>query len=139
MEVTDAQWYRMRHHFPEEGEKKSKPGPKPVATRKILEAVVWILKTGAQWHMLPQSFPNYKMVHRRFQRWCDSEVLRNIFKDLANEARERDVQGYDEAYIDGMFVPARLGGEEVGFGYKGKGTKIMAIVDREGLPMNTTK
>jgi len=26
------------------------------------------LNTGAQWHMLPQSFPNYKTVHRRFQR-----------------------------------------------------------------------
>ncbi|MEM6912169.1 MAG: transposase [Verrucomicrobiota bacterium] len=83
MEVTDAQWYRIRHHFPEEGEKRSKPGPKSVPACKILEAVMWILKTRAQWHMLPQSLPNYKTVHRRFQRWCDSEVLRSIFKDLA--------------------------------------------------------
>jgi transposase len=33
----------------------------------VLEAVLWILNTGAQWHMLPQSYPNYKTVHRRFQ------------------------------------------------------------------------
>ena len=31
------------------------------------EAVLWILNTGAQWHMLPQTYPNYKTVHRRFQ------------------------------------------------------------------------
>jgi len=42
----------------------------------VLEAVLWILNTGAQWHMLPQCYPNYKMVHRRFQQWCEREVLR---------------------------------------------------------------
>ncbi len=84
--------------------------------------------------MLPQSFPNYKTVHRRFQSWSKSKVLRNILCELANEAREMDAKNFDEAYIDGMFIPARMGGEEIGYGYKGKGTKIMAIVDREGLP-----
>lgn len=84
--------------------------------------------------MLPQSFPNYKTVHRRFQQWCTSDVLRNVLKDLANEARQKDADVYDEAYIDGTFIPARLAGEEMGFGYRGKGTKIMAIVDRKGLP-----
>jgi transposase len=32
----------------------------PIATRHVLEAVLWILNIGAQWHMLPQSYPNYK-------------------------------------------------------------------------------
>jgi len=26
--------------------------------------------TGEQWHMLPQSYPNYKTIHGRFQAWC---------------------------------------------------------------------
>jgi transposase len=51
----------------------------------VLEAVLWILDTGAQWHMLPQSYPNYKTVHRRFQTWCRDEVLRRVLTDVANE------------------------------------------------------
>ena len=134
MFLSDSQWNAIRNHFPEESDSPSKPGPKPTPARKILEAVIWILKTGAQWHMLPQSFPNYKTVHRRFQKWCASEVIRNILCDLANQAREQAGNDFDEAYIDAMFIPARMGGEEIGYGYKGKGTKIMAIVDRKGLP-----
>src|SRR5271165_6740184 len=70
--LSDSEWERIRRHFPEENIRK------PVPTRKILEAALWILNTGAQWHMLPQCYPNYKTVHRRFQAWCHSEVLRRV-------------------------------------------------------------
>ena len=45
--------------------------------------------TGAQWHMLPQSYPNYKTVHRRFQTWCCNEILRLVLTDVANELRDK--------------------------------------------------
>jgi hypothetical protein len=74
--LSDEQWERIRKHFPEEHIADDRPGRKPVPTRRVLEAVLWIFNTGAQWHMLPQSYPNYKTVHRRFQTWCSNEVLR---------------------------------------------------------------
>src|SRR2546429_9059343 len=52
--LTDEQWERIRMHFPEEHIPDGRPGRKPIPTRRILEAVLWILNTGAQWHMLPQ-------------------------------------------------------------------------------------
>ena len=58
----------------------------PIATRHVLEAVLWILNTGAQWHMLPQSYPNYKTVHRRFQTWCCNEILRRVFDGRCQRA-----------------------------------------------------
>jgi hypothetical protein len=85
--------------------------------------------------MLPQCYPNYKTVHRRFQTWCRSEVLRGILMDIANELRERGVLDEEECFIDATFVMAKGGGAEVGPTKRGKGMKIMAIVDRHGLPL----
>jgi transposase len=76
-------------HFPEEHIPDDRPGRKPVPTRRVLEALLWILNTGAQWHMLPQSYPNYKTVHRRFQTWCSNEVLRRVLTEVANELRTK--------------------------------------------------
>jgi transposase len=133
--LTDEQWERIRSHFPEEHIPDWRPGRKPVPTRRVFEAVLWILNTGAQWHMLPQSYPNYKTVHRRFQTWCRDEVLRRVLTDVANELRDHGVLDEEECFIDATFVMAKGGGAEVGTTKRGKGMKIMAIVDRHGLPL----
>jgi transposase len=138
LRLSDAQWERIREHFPEENIAADRPGRKPVPARQVLDAVLWILNTGAQWHMLPQYFPNYKTVHRRFQHWCDREVLRNILADLANELRERGEIDESECFIDATFASAKGGGAEIGNTRRGKGVKIMAIVDRHGLPLSVS-
>src|SRR6185312_6004217 len=108
--LHDSDWERIRHHFPEENISEGRPGRKPVPSRKILEATLWILNTGAQWHMLPQCYPNYKPVHRRFQTWCQSEVLRRVLTDIANELRARGVLDEEESFIDATFAMARWRG-----------------------------
>jgi transposase len=135
LRLRDEHWDRIREHFPEEHIPEDRPGRKPVPTRAVLEAVLWILNTGAQWHMLPQGYPNDKTVHRRFQQWCRSEVLRAVLTELANTLR--DEGGIDESacFIDATFASAQGGGEEIGPTKRGKGVKIMAIVDRHGLPL----
>jgi transposase len=50
LKLSDEQWERIREHFPEEHIPAERPGRKPIPARKVLEAVLWILNTGAQWH-----------------------------------------------------------------------------------------
>ena len=138
LRLSDAQWERIREHFPEENIPEGRPGRKPVPARSVLEAVLWILNTGAQWHMLPQCYPNYKTVHRRFQGWCAQQILREILKELANELRDRGAIDERESFIDATFASAKGGGAEIGNTRRGKGVKIMAIVDRHGLPLSVS-
>ena len=136
--LSDVQWERIREHFPEENIPDGRPGRKPVPARQILDAVLWILNTGAQWHMLPQCYPNYKTVHRRFQQWCQQEVLRAVLTDLANALREQGAIDERECFIDATFASAKGGGDKIGPTKRGKGVKIMAIVDRHGLPLSVS-
>jgi hypothetical protein len=88
--------------------------------------------------MLPQCYPNYKTVHRRFQTWCRTEILRQVLTDIANELRERGALDEEECFIDATFAMAKGGGAEIGPTRRGKGLKIMAIVDRHGLPLSVS-
>jgi transposase len=107
--LSDSEWERIRDHFPEENIPDGRRGRKPVPARQVLEAVLWILNTGPQWLMLPQCYPNYKTVHRRFQSWCHSELLRRILKDIANELRESGALDEEECFIAATCVMAKGG------------------------------
>ena len=135
LRLRDEQWDRIRDQFQEEHISPNRPGRKPNPPLKVLEAVLWILNTGAQWHMLPQCYPNYKTVHRRFQNWCRNDVLREVMTDLANTLRDEGGLDESECFIDATFSSAKGGGDEIGPTKRGKGVKIMAIVDRHGLPL----
>ncbi|MBO0732912.1 MAG: IS5 family transposase [Methylocapsa sp.] len=136
--LLDSEWERIRDHFREEHIPDAPPGRKPVLTRQVLEAVLWILNTGARWHMLPQCYPNYKTVHLRFQTWRRNEVLRRVLADIANELRDRGALDEEECFIDATFAMAKGDGAEIGPTKRGKGLKIMAIVDRHGLPLSVS-
>jgi hypothetical protein len=72
-------------------------------------------------------------VHRRFQTWCRNEILRQVWTDIANDLGERGALNEEECFIDATFAMAKGGGAEIGATKRGKGLKIMAIVDRHGL------
>ena len=126
LRLNDRHWDRIREHFPEENIAAGRAGRKPIPSRRVLEAVLWILNTGAQWHMLPQCYPNYKTVHRRFQQWCRNEVLREVMTDLANTLRDEGALDESECFIDATFASAKGGVNEIGPTKRGKGVDLHA-------------
>ena len=65
--LSDEQWERIRHHFPEELKPRGSRGHPPVPARDVFDSVLWIMHSGVPWHFLPQCYPNHKTVHRRYQ------------------------------------------------------------------------
>lgn len=110
MDLTDEQWEIVK--------KKLIPVPKRRAdgkgrprrdNRGVLNGILWILRTGAPWHDLPERYPSYQTCHRRFQEWVRSGVLKAILKALAEDLRSRGGLDLSECLIDGAFVLAKKG------------------------------
>jgi hypothetical protein len=68
----------------------------------------------------------------------EQEVLREILAQLANALRDQADIDERESFIDASFASAKGGGEQIGKTKRGKGVKILAIVDRHGLPLSVS-
>jgi len=66
----------------------------------MVEAMIWILRTGAPWRDLPTAFGPWKSVYTRFSRWSQRGTLAQLVEALS---RERDGEGY---LIDATIVRA---------------------------------
>lgn len=106
--LTEQQWLLVKPSLV-----KADPSPlmgRPrVPHRDILDGVLWILKTGAQWHELPERYPPYQTVHRRYQAWIKNGVLGEILRVLAQDMEKRGGISLEECFIDGTFSSAKRG------------------------------
>jgi transposase len=95
--LTEAQWARVKPLLPGPSNKGGRPRKRD---RSMVEAMLWILRTGAPWRDLPSAYGPWMSVYTRFSRWSASGVLAGLFEALS---RERDDEGY---LIDATIVRA---------------------------------
>jgi len=72
-------------------------------TQAVLNGILWVLGTGAQWRELPKKYPPYQTCHRRFQQWVWEDKL-GILRVLAEELHTRGKLEVEEAFIDASFT-----------------------------------
>ena len=75
-DMIDAVWERLRPHLPGGEGKRGRPAHD---NRRFIDAVCWILRTGAPWRDLPPDYGDWKNTHRRFCRWRDRGVWAGIW------------------------------------------------------------
>ena len=109
MELTNEQWNRIEPVISSLTPKKDPRGRRPRNPRDVLNAILWILRTGAPWKDLPHRYPPYQTCHRRFQQWVRQGVFQAIVKELAEDLYERGDIDIRETFIDGSFSPAKKG------------------------------
>jgi transposase len=76
-------------------------------TRAVLNGVLWILGSGAQWSEMPAKYPPYQTCHRRFQQRIREGKLVEALSLLAKHLHERGKLHLDEAFVDATFASAK--------------------------------
>jgi putative transposase len=85
-ELSDAQWERIAPLLPG---KAGDPGRTGSDNRLFVNGVLWVLRSGAHWHDLPERYGKHKTLHKRFTRWAKAGVWEKVFASLI---KDRDNQ-----------------------------------------------
>ena len=84
-DLTDAEWALIEPHMPPA---KRLGRPRGTELRSVLDAILYIARTGCQWRMLPKDFPPFTTVQGYFYDWRDNGLFETINFHLLLQARE---------------------------------------------------
>jgi len=90
--LTNEQWALIKDELPGREGTSGKSGRD---NRLFLDAVLWILRTGAPWRDLPARYGKWNTVYVRFRRWAEAGVFERIFDlvSIGEDCRELSLDG----------------------------------------------
>ena len=109
MDLTDEQWAIVEPHIPVRPRRADGRGRPARSDRDVLNGILWIMRTGAQWKEMPDRYPSASVCHARFQLWVKTGVFEAILSALATDLKERGELDLSECFIDRTFVSAKKG------------------------------
>lgn len=137
--LSDEVWQQIRSEFPRQ--RRSPKGGRPqVPHRQALTGIIFVLKTGLPWNMLPLELRCGSGVTcwRRFQAWTQSGLWERIRLRILGLLERQGSLDVTRAVIDSASVRAVAGGAHTGpnpTDRAKKGCKRHVITDANGLPL----
>ena len=111
--LRDKDWNKIKHHF-----STGKYGNRAIHSRRdLINGILYVVKTGCQWRMLPSDFAPWKTVYGYFRRLSKLGIWEKVLADLVKIKRLQN--GRNEypslLIIDAKSVKTVGKGEERGF------------------------
>jgi putative transposase len=85
-DLSDDEWWCIEPHVPPPN---GRGRPKTHATRKIVDAIFYVLKSGCPWRLLPRDFPPWETVYWWFGRWRRDGTFERLNAALRERLRVR--------------------------------------------------
>ena len=129
--LSDSQWQVMSKYFDSQRSRRYE-------LREIINAILYLVKTGCQWRMLPKDFAPWQLVYYYFNTWKKQEIFELIQESLVQKIRLKEGKQDQPTVgiIDAQSVKSTLvSSESRGFdaGKRVKGIKRHMIVDTLGM------
>ena len=74
-ELTDSEWALMGPLLPPE---RGCPGRPSHDNRRVLDGILWVIRSGARWIDVPRRSGQWNSVYRRFHRWSQAGVFDHL-------------------------------------------------------------
>ena len=138
--VSDELWSVIEPLIP-----KHQPSPlggrPPVNDRMALTGILFVLKSGIPWEMLPQEMGcgSGMTCWRRLRDWQAAGVWETLHRTMLDRLREADQIDWSRATVDSGSVRAGGGGEKTGpnpTDRRKPGSKHHVLTDANGIPLN---
>lgn len=135
-DLTDSQWQYIEKILENEQGK----GKRKHDMRKIMNAILWITRTGVQWRNLDRGYPYWQIVYYYFRKWQMMGILKKLLQTLVRSERLRMGKdpGASRVAIDSQSVK-KVGFIHLDTGIDGgkcvNGRKRHLAVDSLGLPL----
>lgn len=133
----DNLWRRIKP-FIEEAFPENSKGRTRIPMRRVINALIYQVRTGVQWKALPREFGHYSTIHRWKTRFEEAGVFDRIMAILLAEADTMNLIDWSVQALDCSYAKARNGGDERGQNPVDRaksGTKRSILSDSTGLPL----
>jgi len=102
-ELTDEQWALVEPHLPASNARTGRPASD---RRTLLNAIFWILITGAPWRDLPERFGPWQTAYHHFSKWRKNGIFARIIEVLQIKLDQQGLIDWDLWCVDGSNVRA---------------------------------
>lgn len=132
-DLIDQQWCIISPLLPIN---KGRGRPPELDLQLVLNAILYLVRTGCQWRNLPKDFPKWQSVYYYFRKWSKDgswQAINETLRKMEREKRGRDPEPTG-AIVDSQSVKTTEAGGERGFdgGKNTKGRKRNVLVDTIG-------
>ena len=104
-ELPDELWAQLEPLLDPFKRKRSGGSP-PISSRNIMNGIIFRLKTGCQWSMIPRSYGSKSAIHEHYRRWAKHGVFDQLMKICLEDYHRQQGLHLSWQSMDGSLIQA---------------------------------
>ena len=118
-------------------EKPAKVGRPSLNPRRVFNAILWLLKSGARWRDLPDRYGNWNSIYHKFRKWCSLGLFERLLKLINAGTKDTTLLEIDSTFCKvHQSACSALKEQAIGSSRGGKNTKVHVLINEKMQLLN---